>query len=370
MKALFVIPGLTCSSPIRWLVSLILCLPYKSKISLLVLDGHAESKELYELLTNAGVDVIFGEGRGVIGLVKNILTIRKLHASNNFGFVFSMLLRADLAVSFGGIKNSACSVRNDILEEYHYNYGNIWGRIFSKIHIEAIKRFRVCIVMSSGMQNKLVDAGVKVTKLIPNSLDVRLIEEQSGASESFWSKRADNVTRFVMVGSLIPRKRVRESIEIFSRLFDKGYDFELLIVGDGPLREPLETFLDSLPVGKSGQVKLVGHVDNPIPCVAHSDIVFMNSSCEGVSRSILEAAYLNKVIVSRINDGIEELRASRVVCNSFSSDEEAVEMLANFLNNSLELKQAELPCQYFLESVVQEYCELFENINGRNILQK
>ena len=78
MKFLFVVPSLKSTSPICWLVALIAHLPSKDNITVYCLDDIGCGKELKVKLTGMGVEIIYGKGSGLIGLVRNIFC-GKLH---------------------------------------------------------------------------------------------------------------------------------------------------------------------------------------------------------------------------------------------------------------------------------------------------
>ena len=166
--------------------------------------------------------------------------------------------------------------------------------------------------------------------------------------------------KIAIVGGLIKRKKIIESIEIFYFLFKKGYKFKVFIIGDGVLRQQIELKINSLNPKFGSMILLTGYLNNPIPILKRSDVFFMNSSCEGVSRSLLEACFLEKIIISRSNDGVDELISAGVVCYKFNNSREAEKLLLDFFKKNYRFHKATLPNKYHIVSVIKKYEEFLK----------
>lgn len=71
-----------------------------------------------------------------------------------------------------------------------------------------------------------------------------------------------------------------------------------VIVGDGPERRSLEALADRL--GIRARIRFAGHLENPFPLVAASDIFVSASEAEGLSNALLEAMALGKPVVTAL----------------------------------------------------------------------
>ena len=58
-----------------------------------------------------------------------------------------------------------------------------------------------------------------------------------------WSNIDDDTVIIVMSSKFIPRKNILAGLEIYSQLERDGFNTALLIIGDGPLRDQIETFI-------------------------------------------------------------------------------------------------------------------------------
>ncbi len=86
------------------------------------------------------------------------------------------------------------------------------------------------------------------------------------------------------LGRLVPQKKFGRLIEAFAETAD---ELELVIWGEGPLREELEDLIGRS--GLTGRVSLPGKTDRPLEALASLDAFVMPSLYEGLPRALLEA---------------------------------------------------------------------------------
>jgi glycosyltransferase involved in cell wall biosynthesis len=96
--------------------------------------------------------------------------------------------------------------------------------------------------------------------------------------------------RFIAVGRLLSTKGFVEMIRLFAAAVSEcaGSDSELLIVGDGPEREPLLTLIEREKL--RGRVSMVGEVHDVWPYLLGADAFLSFSRSEGMPNVVLEAA--------------------------------------------------------------------------------
>jgi glycosyltransferase involved in cell wall biosynthesis len=101
--------------------------------------------------------------------------------------------------------------------------------------------------------------------------------------------------RYVLgVGRLEPQKRWERLIAAMPRLADPGVS--LTILGEGSLREPLETQIAAL--GLRDRVFLPGHAADPLPLVQAATVLALTSDFEGVPGVLREALALGTPVVA------------------------------------------------------------------------
>lgn len=107
-----------------------------------------------------------------------------------------------------------------------------------------------------------------------------------------------NTTTFINVGRLSPEKNQEALIRAFARLHGERADTELIILGEGPLRESLSALVGEL--GLEQCVHLPGNVTNPLIFMKRADCFVFPSLYEGQGLSVIEARVAGlPIIVSR-----------------------------------------------------------------------
>ncbi len=116
---------------------------------------------------------------------------------------------------------------------------------------------------------------------------------------------ADGQFAIGAVGRLEPQKRFDLLIAAFATLRQTHSSAQLLIAGDGSLRQALQAQIDARHLGSS--CRLLGHVDD-VPLLHHAlDLFVQSSTYEGTPNVVLEAMALETPIVATDVGGTAEL---------------------------------------------------------------
>jgi colanic acid/amylovoran biosynthesis glycosyltransferase len=113
--------------------------------------------------------------------------------------------------------------------------------------------------------------------------------------------------RLVNVGRLVPQKGQLILIEAAARLRAEGKDFELTLVGDGPLRGEIEALIRRHHLEE--RVRLVGWQSNATvrTLILDSRALVLPSFAEGLPVALMEAMALGRPVISTTVAGIPEL---------------------------------------------------------------
>lgn len=95
----------------------------------------------------------------------------------------------------------------------------------------------------------------------------------------------------IAIGRFIPLKRHLLLLKAFNNIIKKGYNFKLILVGDGILKENIVSFLEKEKLKE--KVILTGHVSNVMDYLAISDLLVHVSESEASSTVVKEAGILN-----------------------------------------------------------------------------
>lgn len=105
---------------------------------------------------------------------------------------------------------------------------------------------------------------------------------------------------------LSAEKGVDRLLDACSKLANENFDFNLIIIGDGPERRNLEGMVQSNILLKD-KVEFLGFKENPLKYLKNCDIYVSPSITEGFSLSIAEAIVLELSILSTDCDGPVEI---------------------------------------------------------------
>lgn len=122
---------------------------------------------------------------------------------------------------------------------------------------------------------------------------------------------------FVQVSRLVDQKAVSRLIDVHKKLIDDGYKHKIYIVGDGPLREELDSKINDLGVDKS--FILLGQRKNPYPYIKRCDYFMLTSYYEGYPMVLLEGKALNKYILitdSAARETLSDYEDKMIVSNN------------------------------------------------------
>lgn len=156
-------------------------------------------------------------------------------------------------------------------------------------------------------------------------------------SKEEYSLEEKKTIRMVAVGRLVRQKGFDRLLDVCSRLQQKGYRFELFILGDGDERENLENIIASLNLGRN--VFLLGYLSNPYAVMNTADLLVCSSRSEGFSTVLAEGVVLGLPIVSTECAGVQELfgdmKCGIIVDNN---EEDLYQGLKLILDNPVQLE--------------------------------
>ena len=169
----------------------------------------------------------------------------------------------------------------------HTHHGNTSHTIKVKIYEwwaqKVMQKIDAVICVSEEMKKKL-SAIIHQEKLIviENMLSFQNAEKIRNERKNLILKHP---IQLLYVGRLSPEKGILHFLKIFSQLEMKD-KFLLHIVGDGPQRKDLETFLDEVHLKN---VTLYGFLKDPSPHFKTAHALIMPSFTEGLPMTLIEA---------------------------------------------------------------------------------
>ena len=123
---------------------------------------------------------------------------------------------------------------------------------------------------------------------------------------SAWTREPTPSLRIAAVGRLTPQKGFDVLIQALSSLVDDVPGAELVILGEGPARQSLETLAKEVGVGE--RVQMPGIVLDVRPTLTDSDVFVLSSRFEGFPNALVEAMACGlAVIATRCPSGPTEI---------------------------------------------------------------
>ncbi len=177
--------------------------------------------------------------------------------------------------------------------EFQLQKLNLKYRIFRKLYSNSLKRATRVVVPSRGLYNLCLNWGVKEEKL-------RLIYNSVEALDLIHLPTDQYEYDLVTVCRLVSWKGVDELIE-----YSAERNLNLVVAGDGPDRERLETLSKDL----GAKVTFLGEISNQLvtQLLSKSRVFVLNSYYEGLPHALVEARVAGMVTVGRAGTGSEEV---------------------------------------------------------------
>lgn len=152
------------------------------------------------------------------------------------------------------------------------------------------------VAVSTGVADELADAidlpRHRVHVIFNPVVSETLLERAEHSDEG---RRGSEAPTFLGIGRLAHQKGFDTLIRAFAEV-RKVRPAQLLILGEGPLRQELTELAESL--GLTDSVSLPGFVDNPYARLARSSVFVLSSRWEGLPTVLIEALALGVPVVA------------------------------------------------------------------------
>lgn len=352
MKTVFIlVPAPRPTGPVKGAYALANALAPLRRVTIVFLKkGPGADAPLDERVEAISLADAPGGWRGRLNAYRQLL--RSAGGRKQVGSI-SMCLSADWINRFcRGEAVTCASVRGNLPQNYRLDYG--WMGTFAAIgHLLALRTFDHVVAMTDAMARQIWSIARIRTPVIGNFVDEAALEhyrQPVPGPRDPW--------RFVFVGSLTERKQPGQVVNALQAL--ASHELRLDIVGDGPLRQAIETSVSAR--GLQDRVQLHGQLADPYPLVASADAFVLPSRSEGVSRAALEALHLGVPCVLRDVDGNAELLSAPAAGALFVQDEGlANAMLQTAMGARSRTQRASLlPPAFRQHLAARRYLELLE----------
>ena len=224
---------------------------------------------------------------------------------------------------------------------------------------------QVCFVANSAKEGFINSIGqLDNTSVIHNVIDIDAVRQlaKKECSSSFKTKGL----KIISLGRLVPVKGYERIILIAASLMKKNIDFEIWILGTGPLFSKLKAMIHRL--GLENMIYLKGYHENPYPYLSQADLYVCSSFYEGYNTAIVEALSLGVPVLTTQCSGMDEILCNGLFGGIVNNDQESLESeIFKIATNPQVLDQYRSQAAlgkafHSSHSSVAEYESLFENL--------
>ena len=195
-----------------------------------------------------------------------------------------------------------------------------------------MKRASKVVTVSHGIETQLIERfhfPKENVTVMYNPVDFGPIEAEYPVRDD--DKNAD--LRIVTMGRLTRQKDHRTLLQAVARV-SRDHNVKLIILGEGPMRNELESFAAALGIQQS--VEFRGFISNPFGIIKGADIFVLSSKWEGHPLALMEAmACATTAIATRCPTGPEEIieNGENGILVPVEDDEALSRAIVNFLSD-------------------------------------
>lgn len=243
---------------------------------------------------------------------QKLLFLKKL--ARQYDIIQTQGIRADIISSLL-FNNNIATLRNFPYEDYPALYGKLKGNLMAFLHLSSFKGIKKCITVSESNKIKLIPITNTKFSVIYNGVDLLKYKEKKITLSPPYN--------IIYSGPLIERKKVDRLLYIFSKL----KNFNLKILGDGPL-------MSTLTQEKHNNIMFLGQVDNVSEHLSNANAFIMLSSSEGMPNAALEALAIGlPCILSNIPPHIDLQKIVGNRVKTFETNQQVIDFFElNFMD--------------------------------------
>ncbi len=281
----------------------------------------------------------------------------KIHGSYDVGISFQDSNYTDLLFFIDKVKRKLCWVHSSLKSNPNYIKYIKDEKYRQSLINKRYSKIDQVIFVSQTAKMEFVDRYGNVSKyrVINNIINSNGILQKSTHPLPFKKEKFT----FIAVGNLLPVKGYSRLIRSSKLLKDKGYIFEVLIIGEGPDRKRLINLCTLLQLNE--QVKFPGFIENPYPLVKNSDVYIMTSISEAMPTALCEAFILGKPVVVTRCAACEEFTENGKYALVAEQDDESLTSKMELLLVNEEIRRQymllsnERGRMFYDKSILEEY---------------
>jgi len=174
----------------------------------------------------------------------------------------------------------------------------------------------------------------KYTKYKPTIVGNYIDEKNYNMDYQNFKNHNNKIKKFLFIGRFVKLKQPIQLIEILKKIKSDGYNFELDMYGEGPLKLKAIKMINKLELNKD--IKILDFQNNLWGKIKKKyDAFILPSLSEGVSRASLEALFYGIPVIARNVDSNHELIITNKTGYLYNNEQELEEILKKMIQNDL-----------------------------------
>jgi glycosyltransferase involved in cell wall biosynthesis len=193
---------------------------------------------------------------------------------------------------------------------FHHGYTRVDRKmmVYNQVDRWSLRKAHAIVTVCRPFVEQLTDFGIPASRITVQHNSVPAFEAPEHSVTARLRSRLgipDRIPVLLTVGRLSAEKGFDDLVEAAAIARSSSPDFRLVIVGEGPERQRLESSVARL--GLTGRVLLPGHNNCIAPWYAMADFLVMPSHSEGSPNVLLEAMAAGLPIIATTVGGIPEI---------------------------------------------------------------
>ncbi|MDZ7859283.1 MAG: glycosyltransferase [Candidatus Krumholzibacteriota bacterium] len=336
----------------RWLLAFLKYLDRTKYETEVLILSKSENSLLAKSFETLGIKYKTLTGSGKIN-ISDVQKIRNYLISNRTEILHSHDYKSDI---FGYFASVGTQIRKVSTPHGWCGKGDLKLAFYELLDKTFLNLFDKVIPLSNKMASSLRIIQKRRVSIINNFIDLDRIPEPEEGDPYL----------ITFMGRLVELKRVQDAIHAIKIVNNKKVNLQ--IIGDGPMREKLEFITKKLNLG--GKINFLGHRQNSLELLNKSRIFILPSLTEGISRSVMEAMALKKIVISTNIPGINELvmHGENGFLVETKSPNAIAGMIDHILNNMHDAETIARKARKTIEKnhsaakVVKDYEQLYSNL--------
>ncbi len=312
IEVIYLISRARPSGPVNQALNILLGMKMNNRVHarLVSLAPEENNNSWMERFHENGIEVV-QFNKSLMNTWKCISMLEKYVHEHNIQVIHSAGYRADFVSLMAKCSAKKVSTQRCMPNEVAEKLPRPVRPILESIHLSIIKRMDGVVACSRSLQRVFFE-----------QYGINAFAVQNGVNTSFFTpvdplQKNDlriklgipgSIITYLVLGRLSERKNIGIIIDAFRRVNRR--DIQLLIVGDGPLRQDLE-----LKAGKDKRIFFTGSTKTPLAFIQASDVLISSALAEGLPNTVLEALSCGlPCILSDISPHLEIVQGTGLEC--------------------------------------------------------